>query len=113
MRPLRCRHPDWCQRIGAAFQVAIRQAQVARPVLGEGQVGDGERLGGPIERLLFLQLDALGAAGAGEVNAVGEDLVDQRAGDGRFVEAQQRQGEDDGGRPVAARDGSKRRLGSA
>ena len=56
-------------------------------------------------------LDALGVAGAGEVDAVdalGEGLLDHPAagGDGRFVEAEQGQGDDDGGRPVAARGGA-------
>ena len=56
-------------------------------------------------------LDSLRVAGAGEVDAVdalGEGLLDHPAagGDGRFVEAEQGQGGDDGRRAVAARGGA-------
>ena len=46
------------RRVGPAFQVAVRQAQVPWAMLGEGQAGDGEGLGGPVQGLLVFELDA-------------------------------------------------------
>ena len=56
-------------------------------------------------------LDSFGVAGARQVDAVdalGQSLLDHPAAglDGRFVETEQGQGDDDGGGPVAARGGA-------
>ena len=46
------------RRIGAAFEVAIGEAQVAGAVFGEGEAGDGEGFGGSVEGLLVFEFDA-------------------------------------------------------
>ena len=46
------------RRVGAAFEVAVGEAQVAGAVFGGGEAGDGEGFGGSVEGLLVFELDA-------------------------------------------------------
>ena len=73
--------------------------------------GVGGLLGDRVASGLNEALDSLGVAGAGQVDTVdtlSEGLLDHPAAgrDGRFVEAEQGQGGDDGWRAVAARGGA-------
>ena len=84
---------------------------VAAPAAEADAQGVGGLLVDRVAGGLDEALDSLRVAGAGEVDAVdalGEGLLDHPAAgcDGRFVEAEQGQGGDNGRRAVAARGGA-------